>query len=206
MASRANLKRLAPEKEHDAQRKRRRRTAFTNEQLNRLEESFEEERFPGIQIREKLARELNIGEGRIQVWFQNRRSRWRKSLKNKPAKDLRNDVSISTMFQPSLASFQLPMHPTPFSSREPFFPPFTTSPSFIPFYENMAPVASQGSQTVSVMLGPRVSASVIPPFSCSASLPCSYREQFQTSCLKERYSPDDYLAAVTLASGFQREN
>ena len=123
-----------------------------------------------------------------------------------PTKDLKNDVSISTMFQPSLANFQLPMHPTPFSSREPFFPPFTTSPSFIPFYENMAPVASQGSQTVSVMLGPRVSASVIPPFSCSASLPCSYREQFQTSCLKERYSPDDYLAAVTLASGFQREN
>ena len=34
-----------------------------------------------------------------QVWFQNRRSRWRKSLKNKPAKDLGNDVSISTIFQ-----------------------------------------------------------------------------------------------------------
>ena len=49
------------------QRKRRRRTAFSDEQLNRLEESFEEERFPGIQIREKLARELNIGEDRIQV-------------------------------------------------------------------------------------------------------------------------------------------
>ena len=141
-----------------------------------------------------------------QVWFQNRRSRWRKSLKNTPAKDLRNDISISTMFQPSLASFQLPMHPTPFSPREPFFPPFTTSPSFIPFYENMAPVASQGSQTVSVMLGPRVSSSVIPPFGCSASPPCSYKEQFQASCLKDRYSPDDYLAAVTLASGFQREN
>ena len=141
-----------------------------------------------------------------QVWFQNRRSRWRKSLKNKPTNDLRNDVSISTMFQPSLASFQLPMHPTPFSPREPFFPPFTTSPSFIPFYENMAPVASQGSQTVSVMIGPRVSASVIPPFSCSASPPCSYKEQFQTSCLKDRHLTDDYLAAVTLASRFQREN
>ena len=48
-------------------RQRRRRTAFTDEQLDRLEESFQKERFPGIQIREDLARELNIGEDRIQV-------------------------------------------------------------------------------------------------------------------------------------------
>ena len=48
-------------------RQRRRRTAFTDEQLDRLEDSFEKERFPGIQIREDLARELNIGEDRIQV-------------------------------------------------------------------------------------------------------------------------------------------
>ena len=70
----------------------------------------------------------------------------------------------------------------------------------------MAPVASQGSQTVSVLLGPRVSASVSPPFSCSASPSFNYEEQFQAPCVKSRYSADDFLAAVTLASGFQREN
>lgn len=32
-----------------------------------MEEAFQEERFPGIHLREKLARELNIGEDRIQV-------------------------------------------------------------------------------------------------------------------------------------------
>ena len=52
-------------------RQRRRRTAFTNEQLDRLEDAFEKERFPGIQIREDLSRELNIGEDRIQVNFYN---------------------------------------------------------------------------------------------------------------------------------------
>lgn len=51
----------------DALRKRRQRTAFSNEQLDRLEETFEQESFPGIQIREELARELSIGEDRIQV-------------------------------------------------------------------------------------------------------------------------------------------
>lgn len=45
----------------DALRKRRRKTAFSHKQLYRLEESFEKDRFPGIQIREELARELNIG-------------------------------------------------------------------------------------------------------------------------------------------------
>ena len=32
-----------------------------------MEEAFQEERFPGIHLREKLARELNIKEDRIQV-------------------------------------------------------------------------------------------------------------------------------------------
>ena len=32
-----------------------------------MEEVFQEERFPGIHLREKLARELNIKEDRIQV-------------------------------------------------------------------------------------------------------------------------------------------
>ena len=48
-------------------RQRRRRTLFTEEQLDRLEESFMEEKFPGIMIREQLAEELNIKEDRIQV-------------------------------------------------------------------------------------------------------------------------------------------
>ena len=49
-------------------RYRRRRTAFTEEQLARLEESFlEEKKFPGITIGEQLAEELNLKEDRIQV-------------------------------------------------------------------------------------------------------------------------------------------
>ena len=45
----------------------RRRTTFTEKQLDRLEECFTEEKFPGIIIREELAQELNIKEDRIQV-------------------------------------------------------------------------------------------------------------------------------------------
>ena len=48
-------------------RYRRRRTAFTEEQLARLEESFLKEKFPGITIREQLAEKLNLKEDRIQL-------------------------------------------------------------------------------------------------------------------------------------------
>ena len=69
---------------------------------------------------------------------------------------------------------------------------------------------SAESQTVSVMVGPRVSASASPPFSLSALPVNSLMSQYQASCESDsgesRHTVDDYLAAVTLASGFQREN
>lgn len=40
---------------------RRRRTKCSEEQLDRLEESFKIETYPGIPMREDLARELNVG-------------------------------------------------------------------------------------------------------------------------------------------------
>ena len=51
----------------DRSRQRRRRTAFTDEELNLLEDSFENKKFLGFQKREDLTKELNIGEKRIQV-------------------------------------------------------------------------------------------------------------------------------------------
>ncbi|XP_078343535.1 uncharacterized protein LOC144629191 isoform X2 [Oculina patagonica] len=153
MTSRKNSKRPAPENDCDRSRQRRRRTAFTDEQLDRLEESFENEKFPGIQIREDLARELNIGEDRIQVWFQNRRARWRKyEIKNKPApahpaKKTRLDncdVIPQAMFQPSSAMFP-PLNQA--SSWSPFYPPFAASPSLFPPSGTIRPeVFKKGSQ------------------------------------------------------------
>ncbi|XP_077386381.1 homeobox protein ANF-1-like [Festucalex cinctus] len=60
---------------------RRPRTAFTDSQVNVLEAVFQVNRYPGIQLREHLAGRLDLDEDRIQIWFQNRRAKLRRSLR-----------------------------------------------------------------------------------------------------------------------------
>ncbi|XP_077459527.1 uncharacterized protein LOC144075936 isoform X1 [Stigmatopora argus] len=62
---------------------RRPRTAFTNSQVNVLEAVFRVDCYPGIHLREHLARRLDLDEDRIQIWFQNRRAKVKRWLREK---------------------------------------------------------------------------------------------------------------------------
>ncbi|XP_013878257.1 barH-like homeobox 1a [Austrofundulus limnaeus] len=87
---------------------RKARTAFSEQQLSKLETSFQNQKYLSVQDRMDLAASLQLSDTQVKTWYQNRRTKW----KRQSAAGLELLAAAGRMFLPHHFLYR-PAPPTP---------------------------------------------------------------------------------------------
>ncbi|XP_071755198.1 homeobox protein pnx [Centroberyx gerrardi] len=82
---------------------RRIRTAFSLEQLRILELSFQGCHYLSVLERHAIASALRLSETQVKIWFQNRRTKWKKERQGKEPEEEQHGFTHPAIYSSSLA-------------------------------------------------------------------------------------------------------
>ena len=83
-------------------RKQKQRPLFSQQQVQRLEKEFSKEKYLTEAKRTELSTDLKLTETQVKTWFQNRRTKWRKEIKDEVASSTLGERQATRVAQPPL--------------------------------------------------------------------------------------------------------
>ncbi|KAM6444108.1 NK1 transcription factor-related protein 2 isoform 1-T1 [Liasis olivaceus] len=129
---------------------RRARTAFTYEQLVALENKFRATRYLSVCERLNLALSLSLTETQVKIWFQNRRTKWKKQ---NPGIDGLVQPGNNSAVAPAAGSSS-PSPPGPSSLAYQTFPSYASANVLFPTAASLPLVAATGGGAFPSFLRP----------------------------------------------------